>query len=77
MTMDELKMLVSALSLGIELAKDAQQIIDSEPVKDVENIVSRLIDWVERHHKTGAPAGTLGIAPEMGETSLNDDEKTN
>ena len=67
--MDELKMLVSALSLGIELAKDAQQIIDSEPVKNV--------DWVERHHKTGAPAGTLGIAPEMGETSLNDDEKTN
>ena len=51
--MKEVQIIIEALTLALEVGKEAKVILDSEAVKNLENEISNLIEWVRKHgHKT-------------------------
>jgi hypothetical protein len=50
--MKEVQIIIEALTMALEVGKEAKVILDSEAVKNLENEISKLIDWVREHrHK--------------------------
>jgi predicted transcriptional regulator len=73
MDMNELQLIVNGLVLALQVAKEVHELMESQAIKDLENKISILIDFIERKKTVGLSPILEDIAPVLDDTAHNNE----
>ena len=73
MDMNELQLIVNGLVLALQVAKEVHELMESQAIKDLENKISILIDFIEQKKAVGLSPLLDDIAPVLDDTAHNNE----